>query len=112
MTFLLPPGLFVFVDPKLAATHVEGELQPPVDAWMLIKECKFHVSGPRLTNTRHQTHTGTHTPAQAGSLARTHTHTHILDMLSRTQTHTVTDTNTHAVDMLIHTRPSFPQCQI
>lgn len=28
------------------------ELQPPVNAWMLIKECKFHVSGPRLTHTQ------------------------------------------------------------
>lgn len=26
------------------------ELQPSVNAWMLIKECKFHVSGPRLTH--------------------------------------------------------------
>lgn len=47
----IPSRTGSFCASKISVSLSSG-LQPPANAWMLIKECKFHVSGPRLTRTQ------------------------------------------------------------
>lgn len=68
----IPSRVVCLCDSKTSCSP-SSELQPPVNAWMLIKECKFHVSGPRLTHT----HTHTHSRPR-GPREREHTNTHTL----------------------------------
>lgn len=79
----IPSRVVCLCDSKTSCSP-SSELQPPVNAWMLIKECKFHVSGPRLM----------------------HTHTHIRgpEVHERENTHTPTLKYKHKVlEAYIHT---------